>query len=94
MRELAKVIASDEFKQNQRNFFAQHCTKFDHEEENKLEYTIIHKEYEAMVEAQMNAAIGQEKMKIIELGLNDFIKSEKKGDQTDVEVYNAIEVLS
>ena len=51
MSELAAIVASESFKEMQREFFAQHCEKFDDEEENKLEYTEIHKQYEEIVEA-------------------------------------------
>ena len=50
MQELAQIVNTDSFKQNQIAFFTEHCHKFDDEEENKLEYTDIHKAYEAMVE--------------------------------------------
>jgi len=74
-------------------FFEKHCQKFDHEEENKLEYTQIHKEYEDLVEAKMTGEIGAEKMQKIELGLNEYIKRDRKGGQSQ-EVMEAIEVLS
>ena len=69
MAELAKIMASETFKNSQKEFFAQHCEKFDQEEENKLEYTSIHKAYEDMVEAQIKTQLGDEKFKKIELGL-------------------------
>ena len=50
MLELAQVVASESFKENQLKFFAENCDKFDDEEENKLEYTAIHKAYDTMVE--------------------------------------------
>ena len=53
MAELAKIIGSDEFRKLQNEFFEKHCHQFDAEEENKLEYTQIHKEYEDLVEGQL-----------------------------------------
>ena len=93
MQELAKVISSDKFRNAQREFFQKYCDTFDYEEENKLEYTQIHKEYENIVEALMTEAIGEEKMQKIELGLNEYIRRDRKGN-TQAEVLEAIEVLS
>ena len=73
MEELAKIIGSDQFRTAQNEFFEKHCQEFDAEEENKLEYTQIHKQYEDLVEGQLTGAIGEEKMKKIELGLNEYI---------------------
>ena len=36
------------------------------EEENKLEYTAIHKQYEEMVEAEFKETLGEDKLKRIE----------------------------
>ena len=77
MAELAAIIASDEFRKVQTEFFEKHCQKFDAEEEHKLEDTQIHKEYEDMVEGQLKDAIGIEKMQKIELGLNEYIHRDK-----------------
>ena len=79
MTELAQIVQSQSFKENQKEFFAQHCQKFDDEEENKLEYTTIHKQYEDMVEAEIKAKMGEEKLKKIEIGLRDYINVERKG---------------
>ena len=93
MIELAKVVGSQSFKQSQRDFFAQHCEMFDDAEENKLEYTEVHKKYEAMVESQIKEELGEEKLNRIEMGIKDFISGNSKVAKS-AEVYEAIEVLS
>ena len=77
MQELAVIIQSQSFKENQKEFFAQHCQVFDAEAENKLEYTAIHKKYEEMVEAEIKAKIGEEKLKKIEIGLKDYVNVDR-----------------
>ena len=71
----------------------EHCQKFDDEEENKLEYTDIHKAYEAMVEGYVKEAIGEEKLHKIELGIPDYVKGKRKSKNSK-EVMDAIEILS
>ena len=93
MIELSKILQSAEFKQQQGEFFAKHCETFTNEEENKLEYTAIHQEYEAMVEATIKEKIGDEKLKKIEVGLKDYIKVDVNHKRSP-EVYEAIEILS
>ena len=93
MSELAAIVGSESFKEMQRDFFAQHCEKFDDEEENKLEYTEIHKQYEELVEAQVREQLGDEKLNKIVAGLRDYIDS-ASAETKSIEVLEAIEVLS
>ena len=93
MIELSKIVASESFKENQRKFFAEHCEMFDDAEENKLEYTEIHKQYEAMVEGQIKEEMGEEKLNRIEMGIKDYIAGNSKTAKS-VEVYEAVEVLA
>ena len=93
MIELSKIVASESFKENQRKFFAEHCEMFDDEEENKLEYTEIHKQYEVMVEGQIKEEMGEEKLNRIEMGIKDYIAGNSKTSKS-VEVYEAVEVLA
>ena len=78
MIELSKIVGSESFKQSQREFFAQHCEMFDDAEENKLEYTEIHKKYDAMVEGQIKEELGEGKLRKIEMGIKDFIAGNSK----------------
>ena len=60
MDQLAAIIDSDKFKQDQIDFFKKYCSEFEDEEENKLCYTQIHNEYEEQVEGFLEAALGEE----------------------------------
>ena len=51
---------------------------FDDAEENKLEYTEIHKKYDAMVEGQIKEELGEGKLRKIEMGIKDFIAGNSK----------------
>lgn len=93
MQELAAVVSSEAFRNEQKSFFEANCDKFDMEEENKLEYTTIHKQYEQMIEDQIKAKLGDEKMAKVEAGLAEFV-SNNSADKTTKEVYDAIELLT
>ena len=54
---------------------------------------MIHKNYEEMVEGQIKAQLGDEKMKKVELGLAKYVEETEKGTQTQ-EVYEALELLT
>ena len=75
MKELAAIVASEAFKNEQKAFFEANCDKFDMEEENKLEYTTIHKQYEEFVEGHIKAQLGDEKMAKVEAGLPTFMSN-------------------
>ena len=45
-----------------------------------------------MVEAEIKAQMGEEKLKKIEVGIKDYINVDRKGKQS-VEIYEAIEIL-
>ena len=46
-----------------------------------------------MVEAEIKAQMGEEKLKKIEIGIKDYINTDRKG-KTSQEIYEAIEILS
>ena len=94
MQELAQLIASDSFQKAQQEFFTKNCETFDHEEENKLQYTEIHKNYETMVEAQMAEKLGIEKLTKIGEGIGEYIKESGQSAVQTKEVFDAIEVLT
>ena len=48
------------------------------EEENKLEYTTIHKEYEAFVEKELKGKIGEKKLNKIKGGMADYVNETKE----------------
>ena len=74
IKELATILTGDKFRAAQTAFFEKHCNTFVDDDENKLEYTAIHKEYEALVESELQGAIGADKLEKIEAGLNAYIK--------------------
>ena len=45
-----------------------------------------------MVEAEIKAQMGEEKLKKIEVGIKDYINVDRKGKQS-MEIYEAIEIL-
>ena len=59
MQELAQIMASDQFKQTQKEFFAKYCQQFDAEEENKLEYTKIHNDFKKLVEELIGCLLAE-----------------------------------
>ena len=93
LEEVGKFIASDAFKKKNIAFFEKHCPTFDAEEENKLEYTTIHKEYEAFVEKELKGKIGEKKLNKIKAGMADYVNETKEKQQSQ-EVFEAIEILS
>ena len=62
MKELTEILCGDSFRTAQGAFFEKHCSTFTDDDENKLEYTAIHKEYEALVEEHLKDQIGIEKL--------------------------------
>ena len=94
MLELAKVVQSESFKNCQKEFFTKHCQSFDAEEENKLEYTTIYKEYEEMVEGQIRTQMGEEKLLKLEMGMAQYIKANEKSGNQSQDIFEALEILS
>lgn len=62
MEELAAIVASPKFKEDQVAFFEKYAKEFSAEEENKLCYTAIHSEYEKQVESFLIDSMGEEKL--------------------------------
>ena len=56
---LDEVVANPAFKEFQLSFVESHCHLFDNIEENKLEYTEIHQQYEAQIEAYLEQQLAQ-----------------------------------
>ena len=56
---LDEVVAAPAFKEFQQYFIESHCHLFDNIEENKLEYTEIHKQFEAQIEAYLEQQLSQ-----------------------------------
>jgi ADP-ribosylation factor 2-binding protein len=56
---LDEVVADSAFKQYQQEFVQAHCHLFDNIEENKLEYTELHKQYEAQIEAYLEQQLAK-----------------------------------
>ena len=94
MKELAAIVASEAFKNEQKAFFEANCDKFDAEEENKLEYTTIHKQYEQLVEDHIKTKLGDEKMAKVEAGLAAFVSDNQESGKQSQEIYEAIELLT
>ena len=65
--------------------------KFEAEEENKLEYTDIHKQYEKLIEDELVKQLGAEKMQKIEEGISTYTEAEHKEKNEDI--YNALQLL-
>ena len=93
MKELAAIVSSEDFKNEQKAFFEANCDKFDAEEENKLEYTVIHKQYEQMIEDQIKSKLGDEKFAKVEAGLATFVENNQESGKQTREVFDAIELL-
>merc|ERR1719281_1474263 len=53
LRQIDEIMSSDEFKTATSEFFRSHCFEFTDEDENRLEYTTIHQQFEALVESYL-----------------------------------------
>merc|ERR1719191_459384 len=51
LAKLDELVQGSQFREVTSDFFIRHCFEFSDDEENRLEYTAIHKEYEALVES-------------------------------------------
>jgi len=56
---LDEVVSAPAFKEFQQYFVESHCHLFDNVEENKLEYTELHKQYEAQIETYLEQQLAQ-----------------------------------
>jgi ADP-ribosylation factor 2-binding protein len=56
---LDEVVAAPGFKEFQQYFVESHCHLFDNVEENKLEYTELHQQYEAQIETYLEQQLSQ-----------------------------------
>lgn len=92
MKEITAILCGESFRVSQAAFFEKHCNTFVDDDENKLEYTAIHKEYESLVEEHLKDQIGLEKLQKIEAGLSQYIGGGKKST-TDTKVLESIEIL-
>jgi len=93
VQELARIVNNEDFKTKQQDFFKDNCMKFDAEEENKLEYTVIHKQYETLVEEEIKTQMGDEKFAKLEQGMPDYISTKREATQSQ-EVFEALDILS
>jgi hypothetical protein len=53
LAKLDDLVQGSDFRAVTSEFFGKYCFEFSDDEENRLEYTAIHKEYEALVESQL-----------------------------------------
>jgi len=90
LNELANLVSTPEFQQQQSYFFDRYCQEFDGSvEENKLSYTAIHNEYIAQVEQRIEATLGAEKYRIVCEGMSqhqheNFAPSEASSQALDI----------
>merc|ERR1719506_882952 len=55
LAKLDDLVHGSHFRAVTSEFFIKYCFEFSEDEENRLEYTAIHKEYEALVESQLES---------------------------------------
>ena len=53
------IISGTEFREKLDAFVDRHCEQFCDDEENKLEYTDIHEQYESLIEEKLQAGLGE-----------------------------------
>jgi polyhydroxyalkanoate synthesis regulator phasin len=53
LRQIDEILSSEEFQNSTSEFFRLHCSEFTDEDENRLEYTTIHQQFEALVESYL-----------------------------------------
>eukprot|EP00906_Rhabdomonas_costata_P015969 RCo022886 len=95
--EISNAIRSKEFKSLSEGYIAEHCTKFELEEENKLEYTALHKRYIEIIEKFLSERLAAKKMAMetVEAGLEEYLKAQAApGAQVDDNIAEAISFLT
>lgn len=89
--DLIDIVIKDDFNFARYEFFDAHSKKFEEEDENKLEYTEIHKQYVEVMEKFIDAKLAElHSAEVIEAFNQDFVKDHKKYDAIHPE---AVDVL-
>lgn len=91
LSKLAALVSDPAFKQQQQAFFDKHCAEFSTDEENKLSYTTIYKEYEQQLESEINTQLGSDAINRLIAGLEAYLKN---SHEKRLEVAEAIDILT